>query len=683
MYFLRALILLAVISTICSGQYSWQWQAPLPQGYDLNAITYGGVQFVAVGEFGTIVTSDDGVLWKFIQIDHEISFYSIIWGGDKFVAVGFNWTTQTAVSIFSNDGKSWTISKIPISLKLKSIAYGDNLFAAAGDDGTIITSNDGLNWKQQISGTKSQLSCITFSNNRFVSVGFDTVIVTSTNGIDWTTITGSFPFDLKSITYSNEKFVAVGYKGKVLTSEDGLAWIAQLPGIPKSAISITYNNGYFLAMSEYGTAMKSIDGITWDSTIAENNQFQYVSAIKTSAQCKCVAAGKGTIVAVGAYGIIVTSPDGKFWERRTTGIVSNFESIAYGNGKFVSVGYNGIVATSSKGKVWIDTSIEPLLVLNYITYINNSFIAVKEYSDRYYTSPDGINWIRKSTGSGQKMSSITYGNGIYVAVCWGGVVLTSTDGIVWTDEVSATSINQNNLIAVHFAANRFVAVGAEGTIISSTDGSAWVRCYSSTTYPLVSLTYGQGKFIAIGDNGCIVTSQDGVTWHNEFSGTNEYLRDVICVDSLFVVVGWGGTVLCSPDGSTWTEHSIGLWYLKSIAYGAGVYVIAGGANNMGVLLTSSEKSSSYVHPTVQNKSTPCFKIQGSWPGTTFFLDGKQSEKNWRLTFSNLSGRKTYSCNAILVENILNYTKPQLTSGIYTVVINNSLNSYKARLKVLK
>ena len=47
----------------------WEWVTPLPQGNALHAVTWSQQhqQYVAVGEAGTILTSEDGFKWQ-VQI---------------------------------------------------------------------------------------------------------------------------------------------------------------------------------------------------------------------------------------------------------------------------------------------------------------------------------------------------------------------------------------------------------------------------------------------------------------------------------------------------------------------------------------------------------------------------------------------------------------------------------------
>jgi hypothetical protein len=51
-----------------------------------------------------------------------------------------------------------------------------------------------------------------------------------------------------------------------------------------------------------------------------------------------------------------------------------------------------------------------------------------------------------------------------VAVGWNGAILTSPDGVTWTQRDSGTS---NNLSGVAYGNGTFVAVGWHGTILTS------------------------------------------------------------------------------------------------------------------------------------------------------------------------------------------------------------------------
>src|SRR5882762_3296114 len=62
-----------------------------------------------------------------------------------------------------------------------------------------------------------------------------------------------------------------------------------------------------------------------------------------------VAFGKGTFVAVGTNGLILTSANGLDWTPRSSGTTNDLNGVAFGNGSFVAVGNVGTILTSSDG----------------------------------------------------------------------------------------------------------------------------------------------------------------------------------------------------------------------------------------------------------------------------------------------------------------------------------------------
>ena len=82
----------------------WQWVDPLPQGNTLNSVAYNGSIYVAVGEHGTILVSNDGVDWDLNSSPTPNALHDIIWASGEFIAVGDNGTIITSL-----DGITWMI----------------------------------------------------------------------------------------------------------------------------------------------------------------------------------------------------------------------------------------------------------------------------------------------------------------------------------------------------------------------------------------------------------------------------------------------------------------------------------------------------------------------------------------------------------------------------------------------
>ena len=76
---------------------------------------------------------------------------------------------------------------------------------------------------------------------------------------------------------------------------------------------------------------------------------------------------------------------------------------------------------------------------------------------------DGITWTSRTSAADNNWDSITYGNGLFVAVSTSGTgnrVMTSPDGITWT---SRTSAADNFWLSVTYGNGLFVAVSYSGT----------------------------------------------------------------------------------------------------------------------------------------------------------------------------------------------------------------------------
>jgi hypothetical protein len=100
-----------------------------------------------------------------------------------------------------------------------------------------------------------------------------------------------------------------------------------------------------------------------------------------------------------------------------------------------------------------------------VTYGNGLFVAVSNFGtgNRVMTSPDGINWTIRTSAADNGWNSVTYGNGSFVAVAVSGTgnrVMTSPDGINWTIRTSAAD---NGWRSVTYANGLFVAVANNGT----------------------------------------------------------------------------------------------------------------------------------------------------------------------------------------------------------------------------
>src|SRR6266403_1706633 len=87
----------------------WHWRNPLPQGNSLQNVVFVNGNWVALGEFGTILSSTDGT----------------------------NWLRRESGIVDT----------------LQDCAYGAGRYVIVGDFGAVLTSVDGITWNSQFPGT--------------------------------------------------------------------------------------------------------------------------------------------------------------------------------------------------------------------------------------------------------------------------------------------------------------------------------------------------------------------------------------------------------------------------------------------------------------------------------------------------------------------------------------------------
>ena len=224
----------------------------------------------------------------------------------------------------------------------------------------------------------------------------------------------------------------------------------------------------------------------------------------------------------------------------------------------------------------------------------------------------GIDWTIRTSAADNPWRSVTYGNGLFVAVANSGTgnrVMTSPDGITWTSQTSAAD---NEWYGVTYGNDLFVAVGyTTCQVMTSPDGITWTSQTSAAGHAeCTDVTYGNALFVAVSQTGAgnrVMTSPDGITWTSQTSATNNDWYSVTSGNGLFVAVGATGTndrVMTSPDGITWTTRTSAadnLWW--GVTYGDGLFVaVAVGATTgtgnrvmtSGVLNTTSGSSGSSV-----------------------------------------------------------------------------------------
>ena len=372
-------------------------------------------------------------------------------------------------------------------------------------------------WTYNSTGTANDLYDVSYGSNLFVAVGIFGTIRSSPDSITWTSRTSPGNINYTDVAYANGKFIAVGsayggYTSSIATSTDGVTWAAPTTTTAVAMRGVAFGAGKWVAVGPAGAYSISTDnGVSWTTTLGVT-----VLTLATG-----VSFGNGMFTAVTANNDIVYSPDGTTWTVATVpGTHGAFQDVAFGNQIFVTIDANG----------------------------------------RIYTSPNAISWTQRRNSDTDTWSTITYGNGMFMACANAGGsdgALYSIDGIGWRRMSNVPNYAWNGST---FGDSKFVVVGDSGaSMYSNSVSQAIYACglYSDPNNPgdvyVMVVGYSKvgfyapgrtGKTIELGSNNYVTQQSTIVQANNEvylFRGEGQ--------TPLYWDGNWNGTFAVVPNTS--------------------------------------------------------------------------------------------------------------------------------------
>ena len=287
-----------------------------------------------------------------------------------------------------------------------------------------------------------------------------------------------------------------------------------------------------------------------------------------------VTSAKGTSRTRLATVTVVPLPAAADWHSAALASTPYFNPgmVVAGAGKLVALGAGGsgpAWATSINGQIWTLTPNAPPAAANISSLVfgNGLFVCVGALGN-IYTSLDGITWIAREAGAPTlNLKKVVAGNGGFYALgsALDGTnssetLLTSPDGIRWTHNAlpsPGASLKYSDVAAGN---NRVICVARTSTSTVcevSTDLSTWTA--TTTSLNTTSLVYGNGVFVR--DDA---TSVDGLTWsprgttYGNLSFTGGIFTSTFAVFQIPVSQS-PTTVWVSTDGVAWQQSSSSLY----------------------------------------------------------------------------------------------------------------------------
>jgi photosystem II stability/assembly factor-like uncharacterized protein len=137
--FVQSLLIVSAMASLIVSQEVWTRLPIKPVSESLTDVFYAKKTYVAVGNRGAIITSDDGISWIKRSSGTQALLTSITYGNDKFMVIGDSGTVLT-----SDDGVTWANHPVAENAGFESVAYGAGRFVAGGS--VPYSSTDGLAW---------------------------------------------------------------------------------------------------------------------------------------------------------------------------------------------------------------------------------------------------------------------------------------------------------------------------------------------------------------------------------------------------------------------------------------------------------------------------------------------------------------------------------------------------------
>ncbi|MCX6954077.1 MAG: immunoglobulin domain-containing protein [Verrucomicrobia bacterium] len=674
---------------------------------DLHAVVWAGTMFVACGS-GAFLTSPDGVSWTQRTGPYN-GASAMAWNGSLLVAtVNSGLRAELATS---PDAITWTTRPITTSFSsahLNAVTWTGTQFVAVGAPGLIVTSRDGVTWNSAVTDTYLELFAVGGSGSRLVAAGEGRKILSTEDGAKWTSRELDIP-DLSpggnfhGVAWNGRQFVVVGEAGMIFTSADGVEWLWRSTRIPLGLGAVTSNGSRTVAVGSSATYLTT-DGVSWSTpapviwgpgagtsgiawmgdrfvrmagwfigTSQDGAAWSYLDN-KLRREMNAVIWNGAQCVAVGESGTILTSPDSETWTERRAGSLGMLYAVAWSGKRFVVVGYGN--STSTDGIAW--TAVDSLYGGFSVVWSGTQFVIVGA-EGAIVTSPDGLVWTRRVSGTTQPLNGVTWDGRRFVAVGGYGTILSSADGITWTSHRSGTV---TSLKAIHWTGAYYVVLGDNGIVltahaqpefapkiltqpeaqtvpqgasarfsVTATGDPAptyqWrkngveipgatmdalflpsVSAGAAATYSvrvanargsqlsvdaalavdaettaelqqwtwrnplphgdsLTAIASDGSQFVAVGNNGLTKTTADGVGWSvHQADGQGNSLLAIARGAGRFVAVGYNETIVSSANGIEWTRHGVGGFNtLQSVAWSGSQFLAVG---ERGTVFTSPD-----------------------------------------------------------------------------------------------
>jgi hypothetical protein len=516
--------------------------------------TYGANRWVALATGASFVSSD-GTMWERHAASTTYTPIEVVWTGTRFVSMGFPGAAT------STDGISWTpatgIGQSPgLAQQRRSIVWtGAELVAS--DNGNLFRSPTGSTWQQIPNVPTNGVVDLVWTGTRLagnIGSASGQTAVSNDTGRTWQVSQG-VPQDLQGpgLVWDGTRFVK--WRGRDFgTSSDGLNWQVQpvsinwrfsgSRGVAQPVEDMVWTGNRYVALVH-----RSFNGVTIDggAVVTSPDGLQWTE-MDTGAHdnLRSVVSTTAGIMTFGAA--TLQSTVGDTWTMRLFNFQGPEKPVSWSIDRFMVLESDALV-TSRDGKAWQRTLL-PLSSADAVVTWNGSLYVVGASNGRILTSPDGVVWTARQSGIADNIRDLVFANGRVVAMGQAGAVTTSADGVTWVPR----TLVARQLQDLEWAGQRFV-VSAGDVTLTSADGLTWQQS-STLPSPVTRMAWTGTELMGM-NRSRVVRSTDGLTWtlvgDIDQNASSLKIETVTRVGSVFVACQvLSANLLYSSDARTWT-----------------------------------------------------------------------------------------------------------------------------------
>lgn len=276
---------------------------------------------------------------------------------------------------------------------------------------------------------------------------------------------------------------------------------------------------------------------------------------------------------------------------------TSFKRIVYGNGVFVALPYSassnatGRTYVSMDGLSWTssDQSLGLVNTLMDITFGNGRFV-IRTSTGVYYGS-DGFNWESIRFVASSSYDRIIYGGNLFIlyasrssgSTLQNYPIMYSSDGLEWANGTIPTNALSIILTSMTYGNGYYVATTTTSSMLYSSNGKSWtLRTGVFSGSGMDDIAYGAGKFVAVSyqHNNSLQYSNTAIPASCSFSNVSSLSAQrykAICYGERFVAnpmsnSSYPSKNIYSTNGTTWLDGADYLYGADQICYGGGVYI---------------------------------------------------------------------------------------------------------------